>query len=385
MATGTAARGRPAGGSGGPPAAGARPAGGAALAWVLARRTVATCLRYRVTGLAAEAGFFALLSLPPLVLGLVASAGFLGSRLGTPTLEDLRGRIQSVAETFLTPQAVQDVLLPTFVDVATVARPGVAGVGVLLALWSGSRALNVFIDTISIMYGLGGHRGIVRSRVLSFGLYLLALVAGAVVIPLVLIGPRLLAALLPESVAFLGTLYWPVVSVGTVAGLTTLYHVSTPVRSAWSRDLPGAVLALGLWLLTSLALRWVIGAAVGGTSIYGPLAMPIVVLIWLYFLAIAVLIGAALNSAVDATWPDAERERARRRPPAAPHPPLTPVPPEAQADLPGESAGRPAAAASGGPPASRGGGSGRVLDLREGGSAAASDDGRAGTAAGSAR
>ena len=37
----------------------------------------------------------------------------------------------------------------------------------VLALWSGSRALNVFVDTITIMYGLGGHRGIVKTRVLS--------------------------------------------------------------------------------------------------------------------------------------------------------------------------------------------------------------------------
>ena len=44
----------------------------------------------------------------------------------------------------------------------------------VIALWSGSRALNVFIDTISIMYGLGGKRGIIRTRILSFTLYVAA-------------------------------------------------------------------------------------------------------------------------------------------------------------------------------------------------------------------
>ena len=57
-------------------------------------------------------------------------------------------------------------------------------------------------------------------------------------------------------------------------------------------------------------------ASVGGTSIYGPLAAPIVVLIWLYFLAIAVLIGAALNAAVDDLWPHPARVGARRSPSA---------------------------------------------------------------------
>ena len=75
--------------------------------------------------------------------------------------------------------------------------------------------------------------------------------------------------------------------------------MATPVRTPWRRDLPGAALALMIWYLASLALRWVIAASVGGPSIYGPLATPILVLIWLYFLAIAVLIGAALNAAVN--------------------------------------------------------------------------------------
>ena len=48
-----------------------------AIAWTLIRETTAICFRYRVTGLAAEAGFFLLLSLPPLVLALVGGIGYL--------------------------------------------------------------------------------------------------------------------------------------------------------------------------------------------------------------------------------------------------------------------------------------------------------------------
>ena len=62
-------------------------------------------------------------------------------------------------------------------------------VGFVLALWSGSRALHVFVDTITIMHGLGGHRGIIKTRALSFGLYLLAVVTGIVSLPLVVAGP----------------------------------------------------------------------------------------------------------------------------------------------------------------------------------------------------
>jgi membrane protein len=267
-------------------------------------RTVRNCLRYRVTGLAAEAGFFALLSLPPLVLGIVASAGYLGQHVGGDVLTDLRDRVASLSGSFVTPVVVDKVIIPTFNEVSTNGRFDVLSVGFLLSLWSGSRALNVYVDTVSIMYGLGGRRGIVRTRVLSFSLYVSALVLGVVLIPLMLVGPAMVADLLHgwysglPSLAWLGLLYWPVVSVLSVLGLTTLYHVATPVRTPWRHDLPGAVLALVFWLLASMVLRLVLTASVGGASIYGPLAAPIVILIWSYFLALAVLIGAALNAAV---------------------------------------------------------------------------------------
>jgi membrane protein len=271
--------------------------------------TVATtrvCLRYRVTGLAAEAGFFALLSLPPLVLGLVATAGSVGHQMGIQVMTDLRDRIAEVASGFVTPGVVSSVIVPTFEDLTRGDRLDIVSIGFLLSLWSGSRALNVYVDTVSIMYGQGGRRGIVQTRVLSFSLYVGALVVGMVLIPLILVGPSLLSQLLHDwisglpSLAWLNWLYWPLVTVVSVAGLTTLYHVATPVRRSWWRDLPGAALALVIWLLASVVLRLVLTASVDGTSIYGPLAAPIVLLIWSYAFALAALIGAALNAALNA-------------------------------------------------------------------------------------
>jgi membrane protein len=54
-----------------------------------------------------------------------------------------------------------------------------------------------------------------------------------------------------------------------------------------------------------------VGTAQNSTSIYGPLAAPIAILLWLYILAIAVLIGAALNAACDQIWPQHETSSAR--------------------------------------------------------------------------
>ena len=184
----------------------------------------------------------------------------------------------------------------------------------MLALWSGSRALNVFVDTITIMHGLGGHRGIVRTRALSF----VALRARR--------GHRRpwrsrwswparawCAEWLPQRLDFVMGFYWPMVLVLCVCFLATLYHVSVPVRTAWTLQPAGGD-----------ASRWSAGSSAptccGGCSppppqesrsIYGPLAAPIAVLLWLYILAIAVLIGAAVNAAFDTVFPQKATSSAR--------------------------------------------------------------------------
>jgi membrane protein len=283
--------------------------------WRLTRETISICMRYRVTGLASEAGFFALLSLPPLILGLFGGVGYFGQRIGQNNVQALTEKVTDLASKVLTADTVRDTIVPTLNDVLQNGRADLISIGFLLSLWSGSRVLNVFIDTISIMYGQSGVRGIVRTRVLSFSLYVASLIVGVVIFPLVVLGPDLLRQIMNGHVLWLLWLYWPVVTVLTVASLTSLYWIATPKRSSWLRNMPGSALALVLWVGASILLRWVLGESVGprSTSIYGPLAAPIVVLIWLYFLAIAVLIGAALNAATRMLWPAQDTPRRQFR------------------------------------------------------------------------
>ncbi len=281
--------------------------------WRLVVSTVGTCMRNRVTGLAAEAAFFAVLSLPPLIFALAGSIGYIFAQFSDSQIGEIRSTVLSLAGQALTPQTVDSIIRPTLNSVLQGGgRYDVVSIGFILALWSGSRALNVFVDTITIMYGLGGHRGIVRTRALSFLLYVLGMLTGVVTIPLVVAGPRLVARLLPERLDFLNQLYWPTVVLLCVCFLTTLYHVSVPVRTGWRYNVPGAVFSMFCWIVGSAVLRWVLVETAGGsTSIYGPLAAPIAVLLWLYILSIAVLIGAALNAAFDQIWPQTEITTAR--------------------------------------------------------------------------
>ena len=280
--------------------------------WRIVVTTVGACLRHRVTGLAAEAAFFAVLSVPPLVFALAGAIGFVSERFTATQLEDVSNAVLELSRQALTDRAVDRIIEPTIDEVLGGGRYDVISIGFILALWSGSRALNVFVDTITIMHGLGGHRGIVATRALSFVLYALAMVTGAISIPLVVAGPSLVDRLLPERLDFLNSLYWPVVLLMCICFLATLFHVSVPVRTKWRFNLPGATFSLFCWVAGSYVLRWVLTVtAAESRSIYGPLAAPIAVLLWLYLLALAVLIGAAVNAACDTVFPQKSTTRAR--------------------------------------------------------------------------
>ncbi|QKV97515.1 YihY/virulence factor BrkB family protein [Streptomyces sp. NA02950] len=273
------------------------------MVWLLLKDTIHSCMEHRVTGLAAEAAFFTLLSLPPLLLGLIGLLGYFDAWTDTETVATIRQNILDASGTVLSDRGVKEIARPLLDDVIEGGRPDVISLGFGIALWSGSRAVNVFVDTITIMYGLEGRRGIVRTRLLAFLLYLVALVVGAVALPLMVIGPETVVDLLPASGDLVRILYWPVVILLSVAFLTTLYHVSVPVRSPWREDIPGALVALTMWVLGSFLLRIYLVHTVEGPTIYGSLAAPVAVLLWIGVAAFAVLVGAAVNAAIDRVWP----------------------------------------------------------------------------------
>lgn len=280
--------------------------------WRLIVTTVGSCLRFRVTGLAAEGAFFAILSVPPLIFALAGAVGYVTEQFTDAQVEQINRAVVDLLARALTERAIDEVVAPTVSKVTGQGRFDVISLGFILALWSGSRALNVFVDTITIMHGLGGHRGIVKTRALSFLLYVLAMITGALSLPLVVAGPTMVRRWLPDRVDFLMMFYWPTVIALCICFLATLYHVSVPVRTNWSFNLPGATFSLVCWIVGSYVLRWVLTVtAAESRSVYGPLAAPIAVLLWLYLVALAVLIGAAVNAAFDTVFPQKTTTQAR--------------------------------------------------------------------------
>ena len=235
--------------------------------WQVVVATVGSCMRHRVTGLAAEAAFFAVLSVPPLIFAMAGAIGYVSDQFTAAQIDDVRQAVLDLASRALTDRAVDKIITPTIDDVLGGGRLDVISVGFVLALWSGSRAMHVFVDTITIMHGLGGHRGIIKTRALSFGLYLLAMLTGVVSIPLIVAGPSLVRAWLPDQLDFLMAFYWPAVLALSICFLATLYHVSVPVRTNWTFNLPGATFSLACWILGSFAAALVPHRDRGGLAV----------------------------------------------------------------------------------------------------------------------
>ena len=108
--------------------------------WRIIVTTVGSCLRHRVTGLAAEAAFFAVLSVPPLVFALAGAVGFVSERFTDTQVEDVRNAVLEISRQALTERAVDKIIEPTINTVLNGGRYDVISIGFVLALWSGSRS-----------------------------------------------------------------------------------------------------------------------------------------------------------------------------------------------------------------------------------------------------
>ncbi len=289
---------------------------GCRLVWRTGRETI----NDRILGLSAEAALFTLISLPALLVAIVGSLGFVAAALGPQGTHELSELVLGIPESFLSDptyaayeRAVDTVLAQT--------HGGVVSVSLALSIWTGSRAVNRYLETITMAYDVPPRPGW-RRRLLALTVTIAALAGAVAVLPAMVFGPRIARWLAPASAAdttlrVLDLMFWPSVVFVVFAGLATLYHVGVPWRTPWRRDLPGAVLAVVLWLLSSAALRAYLTLSVQHDAVFSQLAVPIAVVLWLYVTAVAVLLGAEFNAEIERMWPHEEHpwrlDRLRRR------------------------------------------------------------------------
>ena len=137
---------------------------------------------------------------------------------------------------------------------------------------------------------------------------------GVFLLPMLVLGPDLLRRAFPKSVrptvsTLIDAGYYPVLVLLLLIGLTTFYKLAPPRRLPWHRGLPGACLAVCVFLAGSAGLRAYIAFILDHNHAYGTLAAPIAALLFFFALALGVLLGAEFNAAIE------QRKPARTKPP----------------------------------------------------------------------
>jgi membrane protein len=98
-------------------------------------------------------------------------------------------------------------------------------------------------------------------------------------------------------------LQWPIVFALVTLGIALIYYFAPDAEQDWIYITPGSILATALWLVISLIFKFYIANFTSYTATYGIIGGAIVLMLWFYVSALAVLVGAELNAEIEHASP----------------------------------------------------------------------------------
>jgi membrane protein len=283
------------------------------LSWPeLAKRTCRKSWDDEVFGQAARLSFYYFLAMfPALLLLLILLDTFAG------TGSELRGTLLDSFRQILSHEA--SALMATTISELN-ARP-VVGIGALSAglsaIWA---ALN---GTWAMMTGLNRAYEVEEARpwwkvwTIAFGLTIVLGVMGFMALVAILYGNRggdLIGWLgLSAHFEFLGRIIrWLVIVVLLLFSCALLYRFGPNLKDRrWQWSSPGAVVAVTLWVISTLVLRVYQDHLTSSQRIYAGLNAVVTLLFWLYLTGAALFIGGEANSAIEKAATEAGRSDVR--------------------------------------------------------------------------
>ena len=281
-------------------------------------RTLSKAWGDSLFGLSSQAAFWCALSTAPLLLALLGLVGFVAPFFGSGTITTIHDQIQIFLHGLFNEEVANNLVGDTVSTILNRGRSDVVSVGLLISLWAGSSAMSAFVESITIAYGQHEVRHPVVERLFALGLYLVFLVTGIFGLPLLAIGPEALPKIFPKSwehtaSTVVNIVYYPLLGVGILLLLATLYKVAPKHRHAWKRGLPGALLAAAVFFAASFGLRLYLTYVYAHGLTYGALATPITFLLFYYFMSMAIIIGAQFNNALLEFYPPRRSRRELRK------------------------------------------------------------------------
>jgi len=255
----------------------------------------------RVSGLSAEIGFFALLSLFPLLLVSSAILGWLGSFIGTDLAEDVEGQLTDwTAQVFGAESGVVNAVMSLFSDSSTSALT----VGVVATVYTASRGFAAVVRALDVAYGHHTTRGWVGTQVIGLLLAIGTIIVGSVTLAVLVIGPLLGRedfigdGIAGDILTFLWIwLRYPVAVAILVSWAATIFHIAPNRRAKWKAELPGAAFTAAFALVATLLFSVYLRTLSSTNAVFGVIGTAITIQLWLFLLAIGLVLGAEVNAA----------------------------------------------------------------------------------------
>jgi membrane protein len=244
--------------------------------------------------LAAGVAFYAMLAIFPAIIAVVTVYGMVADP------DQVKTQIGEFAKSL--PSGADELLTNQLTNVVNAGRQALS-IGLVLSLlavlWSVSSGVQGLIKSLNVIYDEKETRGFVKLRGLSLLLTVGSIVVAVIALALITVFPGVIdrlglgqAGQLAASVA-----RWVVLAVLVLLALGVVYRLG-PDRAnpRWRWVSLGAVVALVLWLLGSIGFSYYVDNFGKYNQTYGALAAVIILLLWLFLSAFAVLLGAEVNA-----------------------------------------------------------------------------------------
>ncbi len=269
------------------------------------KRTVTEFQEDNLTDWAAALTYYAVLSVFPALLAMVAVVGLVGDP------QTITKELTKVVTSLGPPSAASTFKGP--IEGLTKSS-GTAGilviVGIVSALSTASGYVGGFMRASNSIYEVQEGRSFIKLRPLQMLVTLVLVVLLAVMlVALVLTGPiasKVGSAIGvgPTAVAVWDIAKWPVLFVIVVFMIGLLYYSAPNAKLRGFRSIvPGSALAIVVWLLASAGFAFYVANFGSYNKTYGSIGAVIAFLVWIWITNVAILLGAELN---------AERERSRQ-------------------------------------------------------------------------
>jgi membrane protein len=187
-------------------------------------------------------------------------------------------------------------------------------ISILLALWGVSGAFRSVMEAMNVMYEVEEDRPFWKVYGLSIfmSLAVIVLLVGALVLVIFgeSIGVRVadLVGLGSVFATLWSIVQWPVVALVVLFAFALIYYFAPAAKQRFRWISPGSILAFVFWLIFSLLFSLYTSIAGSYNETYGSLAGVIVLMLYVYYSALIMLIGAEVNQVIEWHIPGGKNE-----------------------------------------------------------------------------